>query len=96
MRGRSRVWIVFSHTIVFPPHNWKGVDMEALFLDGLDQMGRRLDQHIVRGSALYLYDLSVGSPVTGSCPRDDRKTGALFGVWPLHDLLQPFQSMAYG
>jgi hypothetical protein len=40
MRGRNRVWILFSHV----RYNGNGVDEETLILEYLDQIGRRLDQ----------------------------------------------------
>jgi uncharacterized membrane protein len=57
MIGISRVWILFSHD-----YDWNGADEEALILEHLDQIGRRLDQLNAPGSGLYLYDLSTYGP----------------------------------
>jgi len=54
LRGRDRVWILFSHI-----YDWEETDEEALFLEKLERMGRRLDEFDASGSALYLYGLSV-------------------------------------
>jgi hypothetical protein len=53
LRGQKRVWILFSHV-------WRanGADEQALFLDHLDQIGRRLDGMQATGAGAYLYDLS--------------------------------------
>jgi hypothetical protein len=51
LHGKGRVWILFSH-VSFPRAN-----EEALFLEHLDLIGRRLDQLNTKGSGLYLYDL---------------------------------------
>ncbi len=56
LRGRTRVWVVFSHV-----STRDGVDERALFLDWLDGHGRRLDTVERPGSSAYLYDLS-GTP----------------------------------
>ena len=57
LRGKKRVWILFSLV-------WQtgGVDEEALFLNYLDLFGTRLDSHQVTGASAYLYDLSVRRP----------------------------------
>ena len=61
MRGRNRVWILFSHA----NYNVNGVSEQTLILDYLDQIGRRLDQLSAPGSQLYLYDLSLAASVQG-------------------------------
>jgi len=53
LKGRSRVWVVFSHILT-----WKGTDEGRLLLETLDRMGRRLDVYIREGAVGYLYDLS--------------------------------------
>jgi hypothetical protein len=68
MRGRSRVWILFSHAWWYE----NGEDERTLILKYLDQIGRRLDQ--LPGSQLYLYDLSLAASVQGfkiGSPQDD-------------------------
>lgn len=52
LRGRGRVWIVFSHI-----YNWEDVDERKLFLYFLDQMGTRIDSCPSQEAAVYLYDL---------------------------------------
>jgi hypothetical protein len=54
LRGKKRVWILFSHV-------WQngGVDEEVLFLNYLDRFGTRLDSIQVTGSSAFLYDLST-------------------------------------
>ena len=53
LRGRNRVWILFSQV-------WKGwgVNEELLFLEHLDSIGKRLDSARAPGASVYLYDLS--------------------------------------
>jgi len=54
LRGRNRVWVLFSHI-------WTGAgeDEDLLFLDYLDTMGKRLDSSRASGASVYLYDLST-------------------------------------
>jgi len=59
LRGQKRVWILFSHV-----WRYSGVDEQALFLNHLDQIGRRLDGMQATGAAAFLYDLS-GDGVPG-------------------------------
>lgn len=54
LRGRDRVWILFSHI-----WNASGVDEELLFLDYLDSIGKRLESSRATGASVYLYDLST-------------------------------------
>jgi hypothetical protein len=56
LRGKGRVWILFSHI-----YRNSGADEEALFLDHLDRTGRRLDAMQATGASAYLYDLSGGA-----------------------------------
>ncbi len=52
LRGKSRVWVVFSHVWVA-----NGVNEEKLFLLFLDAMGTRRDSFSAPGASVYLYDL---------------------------------------
>ncbi len=54
LRGKKRVWILFSHV---RRRKSKGIDEERLFLDYLDSIGRRLDSFKSIGAVVYLYDL---------------------------------------
>ena len=54
LRGRKRVWIVFSHIFSDNAGN-----EERVFLDYLDDIGRRLDNAQATGASAYLYDLSA-------------------------------------
>lgn len=55
LRGKGRVWILFSHVYPFS----SGFDEERLFLNYLDGMGKRLDGARVTGASVYLFDLGV-------------------------------------
>ncbi len=57
LRGRPRVWLVFSH--VWDARADK--TEEDFFLFQLDRMGSRLASHRFEGSSLHLYDLSPGA-----------------------------------
>lgn len=59
LRGQKRVWILFSHVWRSP-----GADEEALFLDHLSRIGRRLDSMQATGASAYLYDLSGDAVVS--------------------------------
>jgi hypothetical protein len=72
LRGKGRVWILFSHvspfeinpfgTVTRPPFadaNSAKFDEERLFLDYLDNMGKRLDGARAAGASVYLFDLGV-------------------------------------
>jgi hypothetical protein len=52
LRGKNRVWILFSHV-----YRDGGVDEELLFLNHLDQVGRRKSEMRASGASVYLYDL---------------------------------------
>jgi hypothetical protein len=52
LRGKARVWILFSHI-----YRGGGVDEEQIFLDYLDTAGTRLDSSRAPGASVYLYDL---------------------------------------
>jgi len=57
LRGRPRVWLVFSHV-------WNAKadkSEEDFFLFQLDRMGKRLESHRFAGSSVHLYDLSGAS-----------------------------------
>ena len=54
LRGRPRVWVLFSHMI----KGFDGLDEEKLFLHALDRAGVRQDAIRQTGAALYLYDVS--------------------------------------
>jgi hypothetical protein len=55
LRGRGRVWVLFSH--VRKPD---GMNEEKLLVHFLDRAGFRLETRRETGAALYLYDLSRG------------------------------------
>jgi hypothetical protein len=52
LRGRPRVWVLFSHV-----YARGGVDEERFFLHHLDTMGTRQDRFQRTGASVYLYDL---------------------------------------
>ena len=52
LAGHPRVWIVFSHVF-----NWGGVDERRLFLDHLDELGRKIGAFEEPGASAFLYDL---------------------------------------
>ncbi len=52
LRGKTRVWILFSHV-----YRESGADEERLFLDYLDKMGTRESATQAMGASAYLYDL---------------------------------------
>lgn len=54
LRGRPRVWFLFSH--VRSPN---GVSEEAFLLQHLDRLGRRLDMQRRTGASVFLYDLAA-------------------------------------
>jgi len=54
LRGKRRVWVVFSHV-----YRGSGIDEEQFFLSCLDICGTRLDEFRGAGSSAYLYDLSA-------------------------------------
>lgn len=53
LRGRARVWLLFSHVRGV----LSGLDQQQLMLAYLDKVGRRLGSWTEQGAALYLYDL---------------------------------------
>ena len=53
LRGKGRVWIVFSNA-----RSYKGVNEEEFMREYLDGFGRRLEQYKREGIAAYLYDTS--------------------------------------
>ena len=53
LRGKQRVWIVFSHV-----WTWAGVDEQKFFLYHLDTIGQRSQSFEASGAAVYLYDLT--------------------------------------
>jgi hypothetical protein len=53
LRGKGRVWIVFSNA-----RTYRGVNEEEYMCEHLDGFGRRLEQHKRPGIAAYLYDTS--------------------------------------
>jgi hypothetical protein len=60
LRGRARVWVLFSHV-----ERQKGFDEENLILQWLDRTGVRLDTQRRTGASVYLYDLAR-RPTTSS------------------------------
>jgi hypothetical protein len=62
LRGRPRVWLVFTHV-----HNRYGRPTEEdFFVLELDRMGRRLDAFRAPDAAVYLYDLAIPLPGAAS------------------------------
>jgi hypothetical protein len=59
VRGKPRVWILFTHV-----YKWKDVNEQILYLDALDKMGKRLETLPAPGgtAAGYLYDLAGPVP----------------------------------
>jgi uncharacterized membrane protein len=53
LRGKKRVWLLFSHV-----HENSGVNEEKLFIFHLDRFGTKLDHFKSDGASVYLYDLS--------------------------------------
>ncbi len=53
LRGKDRVWFVFSH--VWPI---SGIDEKQLFIEYLDSVGRKINSFEEKGASAYLYDLS--------------------------------------
>jgi hypothetical protein len=72
LRGRPRVWVLFSHV-----YRRGGVDEERLFLHHLDAMGTRLDRFQRPGAAVYLYDLSRDPSTPGADPRGPHDDAAV-------------------
>ena len=60
LRGKSRVWLVFSHS-----YDRTGIDEETFFLYHLNTIGKQLDAFKRQKASVYLYDLS-GPPQQGS------------------------------
>jgi hypothetical protein len=52
LRGKGRVWLLFSHVNVE-----RGLDEEELAVLHLDAMATRLTERRTEGAAVYLYDL---------------------------------------
>jgi hypothetical protein len=59
LRGKNRVWILFSHIWI-----GDGVEEEEVSVQHLDQIGKRLDKFSRPGVRAYLYDLSEPHPGT--------------------------------
>jgi len=59
LRGRKRVWILFSHV-----WRYSGVDEQVIFLGHLGRIGRVLDSLQTTGASAYLYDLSGNGAAT--------------------------------
>lgn len=53
LKGKERVWIIFSHVVV-----QRDVNEEELFLRHLDTIGRRKTYFKATGASIYLYDLT--------------------------------------
>ena len=56
LRGRRRVWVVFSHVVKV-----SGVDEERFLLFFLDRLGWRREEKSAFGASAYRYDLSGAS-----------------------------------
>lgn len=67
LRGRPRVWVLFSHV-----YARGGIDEERLFLHHLDTMGTRRDRFQRTGASVYLYDLRHAPSGPGAGPQDPR------------------------
>ncbi|HEY7913733.1 MAG TPA: glycosyltransferase family 39 protein [Blastocatellia bacterium] len=52
LRGRGRVWVMFSHV-----RSPGGVNEEEAFVGYLDSIGKQLHYHKSHGASVYLYDL---------------------------------------
>jgi Dolichyl-phosphate-mannose-protein mannosyltransferase len=62
LRGRPRVWVIFSHLAA-----GGGVDERRLIVGQLDRMGRRIESFGGAGAGAYLYDLrGEGEPAARS------------------------------
>jgi 4-amino-4-deoxy-L-arabinose transferase-like glycosyltransferase len=61
--GRQRVWLIFSHI-------WRGegADEQKIFLDHLNDIGRKLDEVQATGASAYLYDLSPAADALPKLP----------------------------
>lgn len=56
LRGRSRVWILFSHVI----NTRRGlINEERVLVNRLDDIGQRLDYFQAQGASAYLYNLEL-------------------------------------
>jgi hypothetical protein len=51
LRGKKRVWILFSHVIT-----WNGLDEEKYFLNYLNTVGTKLEEFKSQGASVYAYD----------------------------------------
>lgn len=67
LRGKPRVWIVFSHV-----YGKEAESEERLFLSYLDRRGVRRDEFRRTGAALFLYDLEPSGVSRQDPARDDR------------------------
>ena len=65
LRGRDRVWILFSHV----QKGWMGTNEESFIVDYLDTIGKRQDRITEHGSSAYLYDFSDSSASDGGKSR---------------------------
>ncbi len=62
LRGRDRVWILFSHV----EKGWMGTNEESFILGYLDTIGKRKYRITEHGSSAYLYDFSDTSGSGGA------------------------------
>ena len=58
LRGRKRVWFLFSHICYFYPCK---VNEETYLLQHLDKIGKKVLDYKSPGASLYLYDLSINT-----------------------------------
>jgi hypothetical protein len=56
LRGRGRVWFVFSHV-----YNWNKIDEVLYYNTYLNGIGKKIDEFTAPGAAVYLYDLKGSS-----------------------------------
>jgi hypothetical protein len=57
LRGRDRVWVLFSHV----SRVTRGINNESCMVGYLETIGRRRDQVRYTGASAYMFDLSVSS-----------------------------------
>lgn len=70
LRGNERVWLLFSNVqkTVSPIDLTNGINEEQFMVYYLDNIGTRKDQFRIRGSSVYLYDLSSESVTAVQTP----------------------------
>lgn len=56
LKGSARVWFIFAHN-----YNWSKIDEKMHYLNYLNRIGKKVDEFIAPGAAVYLYDLRSSS-----------------------------------